>query len=182
MHNDCCLNALIAPRVLKSIIWCDGIQAKWRPLSFTTPSTAAVALSPHFPSRPSEKQRPVVVLSVVLSLNHNSPPDTEQHRRYLPLELFLQLASTVREGTFSRGFLLCSSPHVLRGWGGTFITAPLPRLQERNVRPLLRVCRRHSSHACSISVAPGGRNSANKPFRPPHHHHHQLPASRRRGI
>lgn len=76
MHNDCCLNALIASRVLKSIIWCRGIQAKWQPLSFTTHVNGCGGTFPLFPSTALGETKAMAALTVVLFLKLNSSPDT----------------------------------------------------------------------------------------------------------
>lgn len=108
MHDDCCLNALIAPPVLKSIICCSGIQAKWRPLSFTTPSMAAVALFPISHHRPPGDKGDgwFRLLSLSSTATALQTPSTSPIPTF---KLFLQLVSTVRRGSF----LLLYTPYVL---------------------------------------------------------------------
>lgn len=146
--------------MLKSIIWCRGIQAKWQPLSFTAHVDGCGGTSPSnslhgLPRDKGENGRSIRCPFPQPQRLSRHPA----HHRPLPVNSPCNLHQHFSGGTFAGAFFYFPVPTY--GTPSTII-APLPRLQERNVRPLLRGAAVTSLHACSISVS--GKNSANKPF------------------
>lgn len=122
------------------------------------------ALFLHFPPRPSERQRrwPLYLSSfsstaTALQIPSTSPTAT--------LKLFMQLASTLSEGTFAEALFYFPVPTYSveeKKKDFDYFTSPQIAGKKRATSPLR--CRRYSSRSCSISAAPNGKNSANKPF------------------